>query len=96
MIKRAKAGGPLTQAEKELRRQILQVRLYPGEKAELRDLCRRSGEEMSDTVRGLIKTLQATVNQNRLYCIHGQLCRVGLRVNEELNIKDATGKGGPG
>jgi hypothetical protein len=86
MVKRKIPNGKLTKQEKELRAQILQVRLYPGEKKELRDLCHRSGMEMSDVVRGLIKTLQASVDKNQVFCIHGQLCRYGLRLNEELPL----------
>jgi hypothetical protein len=95
VVERKTPNGPLTQAEKELRRQILQVRLYPNEKKELRELCRRSGVEMSDAIRGLIKTLQASVEGNRLFCIHGQACRYGQALNEELALSKFKGKGTP-
>ena len=61
------------------------------EKEELRDLCKRSTMEMSDVVRGLIKTLQASVEKNQIYCIHGQLCRYGLKLNEELPLAKVAG-----
>lgn len=96
IVKRAHPNGPLTPQEKELRAQILQVRLYPGEKAEFRALCQRSNMEMSDVVRGLIKTLQAAADNDKLFCVHGQVCRLGLRMNEQLplgQIKTTPGGG---
>jgi len=86
MVKRSRPNGKLTPEERQLRAQILQVRLFPGEKAEFRELCRASGMEMSDAVRVLIKTLEAAAHGNKLFCVNGQVCKVNLKFNEALQL----------
>lgn len=84
MVKRAKPNGPLSPEEKVQRATILQVRLYPGEKDEWRELCRANRTEMSEAVRALIKTVMQATFGNKLFCVTGQLCRINLKFNEEL------------
>lgn len=86
MVKRLSPRGPLTLQEKALRAQILQVRLYPAEKAEFRTFCRASGTEMSDVVRGLVKTLITAVQGNKLFCVNGQLCKINLKMQDQIEL----------
>lgn len=96
-MKRKISNGKLTKEEKVLRRQILQVRLYPGEKQELRDMCKRTSLDMSDTVRALIRAACECTHDGKLRCIHGQPCKFGLSLQEALPLfKAALVDPGPG